>query len=199
MHEYRKSLIATEMRAIWPDASELDQHIGSIFAGKLEIPAGRWGPSVLVVGAGESAIPAVLGGTRFNCNTWTLCVRPANMTRQWQIIVRARVRYRGRCLAKPMQSPYASMELQGANHKFPFVLVLVGADFGQLSTYCTHRLLPDGTLVVAQLWPVDTEVKGLVETERVFLRKTASGYWSEEEAEEKAGAVVLTYKLLDKE
>lgn len=187
MHEYRDSLIAKEMRAVWSEVSELDQHIAHIFA--KNIPQSGNMQRVLVIGAHDTMIPAVLGGTEFNFVVFALVTHIAYMERQWNYLRLARMRYDGRCLARPLQSPYKAMPVFG-EACFKYILVLPDADFDKVRDFCVQHLDDDGVLIIAQR---GTEVGGgeMNETWRVMLKATDAGYCIETDDEERAEWVVV--------
>lgn len=191
MHEYRDSQICKEMRAILPNVSDVDQHFGSLVAGVLPQQGNM--QRILVVGAHDTLIPAVLGGLKYNYDVFALVTHVAYMERQWHYLQKARVRYDGRCLAKPMQSPYRAMADFG-EYRFPYIIVMPGTEFSLVHDYCVNYLHDDGTMVVAQRHPWMIDDAGLRLVWKRFLRATDAGYCIETEDEERAEWIVVALK-----
>lgn len=180
MHKYKDALICKEMRALKPDVSEIDQHIGFLVTNEVG-ERGNW-EQLLVIGAHETLIPAVLGGTAFNYVVYALAVHGAYMERQWHLLRLARMRYRGRCLARPLQSPYKAMVNFG-DTRFRYILVMPDVDFNTVREYCKHYLSDlDGVMIVAQRGPT-VDAGGMGEVWKRHLKNTPAGYCIECEEE----------------
>lgn len=186
MHEYRDTPIAKEMKALKPNVSEMDLHVGTIVAGSLPEYVG----ALLIVGAHETMIPAVLGGLKFNIVVYALVTHTGYMERQWHNLRLARQRYDGRCLARPLQSPYRAMA--PVTGPFRQIVVLPDAEFEHVEDYCISQLAKDGLMIVAQKGTsVDTSLQ---EEWKIYLKKTKAGYCNECD-EEDAHWVVVGLRL----
>lgn len=201
MHDYRDSLICKEMRALWPDVSDIDQHIAALVAGEVEERGNM--DSIMVIGPhalgehGEhdTLIPVVLGGFVFNYVVYVLMVHPQYMENQWHHLRLARMRYEGRCLARPMQSPYKAMVNFG-DFRFRHIIVMPDVDFDTVRYYCKHYLREDGVMIVAQRGS-ELEAGNLKEIWRKHLKKTKAGYCIE--CKEDAGADLVVVAFCRKE
>lgn len=198
MHEYLDSQIAKEMRAIWPQVSDVDQHIGFLVAGV--VPQQGNMQRVLVIGPhvfgdrnqDDTLIPVVLGGLVYNYVVFALCTHISYVERQRQYAVKARVRYDGRCLIRVMPSPYKAMAEFG-EYRFPHIIVMPDADFAILHDYCVNYLHEDGVMVIAQRHPWVIDDAGLTEIWRKYLKNTEAGYCIETD-KENAEFVVMAVK-----